>query len=179
MVNIPILLGSKSALLVRNELLRLQYFKSLFAVARKGVPYKPVELKNLENQWQQLFGRSGYAVKIGIMKLVWDPKFIARGMIFPFSATIPNKVATQHASQRLAIVACALRLYKQEHGRCPETLQALVPKYLPTVPVDPFDGKVLRYQRIGKGFKVWSIGEDLEDDGGTRWAGDIVWKAVK
>lgn len=183
-VNIPVWLGSKSALAVRNQLLGLQYYKSLLAVARKGVPYKPEELKSLENQWRQLFGRNEYEVKIGIMRLVWDSKFIAKEAILPFSMEMSNKVATQHALQRLAIVACALRLYKKEHGRYPETLRALVPKYLPTVPVDPFDGKVLRYQRVGEGFKVWSIGEDLKDDGGVegkpRWAnGDIVWKAVK
>ncbi len=32
---------------------------------------------------------------------------------------------------------------------------------------DPFDGNDLRYRRDGEGFRVWSIGADRKDDGGT------------
>jgi len=86
--------------------------------------------------------------------------------------------------QRLGQVAVALRLYRHEHGRYPETLKELVPKYLPSLSVDPFDGKPLRYQWLAKGFKIWSVGMDMKDDGGVlgkpRYTkGDIVWEAMK
>jgi hypothetical protein len=81
----------------------------------------------------------------------------------------------------LGETAIALRLYRKEHGRYPENLSALVPRYLPSVPADPFDGKPLRYRREGTGFRLWSIGPDRKDDGGVEgkpgwWVqGDIVW----
>lgn len=33
--------------------------------------------------------------------------------------------------------------------------------------IDPFDGQELRYRRDGNGFRIWSIGRDLEDNNGT------------
>ncbi|MFA0747150.1 MAG: hypothetical protein EORIYHIE_001019, partial [Candidatus Fervidibacter sp.] len=50
-----------------------------------------------------------------------------------------HRAADFHALQRLGQVAVALRLYRHEHGRYPETLEELVPKYLPSLPIDPFD----------------------------------------
>ncbi len=51
-----------------------------------------------------------------------------------------------------------------ENGRLPETLGELVPEYLDDVPRDDFDGEPLRYDRDKK--VVYSVGEDLTDDGG-------------
>ena len=52
----------------------------------------------------------------------------------------------------------ALHLYKREHGAFPETLNALVPTYLPAVPKDYFDGAPIRYSREFE--VVWSVGEN-------------------
>lgn len=57
------------------------------------------------------------------------------------------------------VVAC--RLYEMRHGRLPETLDALVPELLGTVPRDPFDGKPFRYSRADAA--VYSVGKDLRD----------------
>ncbi|HRT28882.1 MAG TPA: hypothetical protein P5527_03720, partial [Kiritimatiellia bacterium] len=62
------------------------------------------------------------------------------------------------------LLAC--RAYEETTGHLPETLEALVPDYLSAVPRDPFDGQPFRYsteRRI-----IYSVGEDLTDDGGTR-----------
>jgi hypothetical protein len=48
----------------------------------------------------------------------------------------------------------------------PETLAELTPTYLPTVPVDMFDGGPLKYRVEGDSFIVYSIGNDYLDDGG-------------
>jgi hypothetical protein len=77
------------------------------------------------------------------------------------------------------MTALALRLYRKENGRYPENLQQLVPKYLPSMPIDPYDGKPLRYRKLQKGFKVWSVGGNRKDDGGVKvrdWQrkGDLV-----
>jgi hypothetical protein len=62
-------------------------------------------------------------------------------------------------------VLIALRSFQIETGRLPRLLDELVPRHLTAVPLDPFDGKPLRYsaeKRI-----VYSVGRDLTDDGGS------------
>ena len=49
----------------------------------------------------------------------------------------------------------AVLVYRKEHGAWPETLAACMDK----VPVDPFDGKPLRYRLTEKGFVVSSVGK--------------------
>jgi hypothetical protein len=70
------------------------------------------------------------------------------------------------AGLRAARVALAVQRYRLAAGGLPETLAELVPKYLDTVPKDPFDGDDMRYEKLAAGFVVYSVGEDLSDDGG-------------
>jgi hypothetical protein len=69
---------------------------------------------------------------------------------------------------RCAFVAVALERYRRDHGRWPDRLDALVPKYLALVPKDPQDGKPLRYKHRPDGVIVYWIGADGTDDGGKR-----------
>ncbi len=62
-------------------------------------------------------------------------------------------------------IIIALNRYLREEGSLPDDLQALVPKYIPEVPVDPFDCKPFRYSK-SEGI-VYSVGEDLIDSGGS------------
>lgn len=66
------------------------------------------------------------------------------------------------AASRL-ILAC--NFYDRANGRLPDSLQLLVPKYLPVIPPDPFDGKPFKYLP-SKGV-VYSVGKDLKDSGGS------------
>lgn len=61
-------------------------------------------------------------------------------------------------------VILALRAYQLIHGHLPASLDALVPEFLPAVPVDDFDGQPLRYSLERK--IVYSVGKNLKDDGG-------------
>lgn len=63
--------------------------------------------------------------------------------------------------------ALAALLYRRKTGTPPVQLQDLVPDYMPTVPLDPFDGGPLRYRADGQRFVVYSIGPDGADDGGV------------
>ena len=66
------------------------------------------------------------------------------------------------ASVRAARGALRVERYRAENGVLPETLAG------DDIPVDPFNGAPLRYKRHanGKGYVVYSIGEDGQDDGG-------------
>ena len=69
---------------------------------------------------------------------------------------------------RTSAPAIALMRYRAAHGGAlPATLDALVPGYLPKVPVDPFSGHPVRFKALGDGFVVYSLGANETDEGGT------------
>jgi hypothetical protein len=87
----------------------------------------------------------------------------------------PEKMAlifhTSLALLRSSIVALALERYRIAEGRWPDDLNVLVPRYLASVPIDPFDGQPLRYRRLQApsmaGVVVFSVGNNGAYDGGT------------
>ncbi len=64
------------------------------------------------------------------------------------------------------ITGLAIERYRLAEKKLPETLEDLVPGYLPEVYVDPFDGKPLKYRQDYPGYRVWGVGEDGIDNGG-------------
>jgi hypothetical protein len=60
----------------------------------------------------------------------------------------------------------AVRLFRLESGRLPDSLGELVTAYLPAEPLDPYS-QPLRYRKTDIGYLLYSIGVDRTDDGGT------------
>jgi hypothetical protein len=71
------------------------------------------------------------------------------------------------ASTRTAVAALAIERYRLAKGDLPDKLDDIVPTYLNAIPQDPFDGKPLRYRKLARGYVVYSIGRDGEDNGGA------------
>lgn len=78
-----------------------------------------------------------------------------------------------------ARVACALERWRRAEGGYPETLEALAPRFLAKVPHDVATGAPLRYARTEGAYRLFSIGWNGTDEGGTRareaTEGDWVW----
>jgi hypothetical protein len=72
-----------------------------------------------------------------------------------------------HARLRCLRTALAAERYRLGHGDWPMSLDSLTPDLLAAVPVDPFDGKPLRYRRLVDGIVVYSVGPDGEDNEGN------------
>jgi hypothetical protein len=68
---------------------------------------------------------------------------------------------------RCAETALAIERYRLKYETLPELLEELVPEFMEAVPLDPFDGRPLRYvlQEEG-GYTVYTIGEEGVDNGG-------------
>jgi hypothetical protein len=90
---------------------------------------------------------------------------VSRTMVPAFSRATELWVRSAGMNRAMQ-AALACERYRLARGDWPESLASLVPEYLATVPLDPFDGKPIRYKRIPEGIKVWSIGEDMADNGG-------------
>ena len=83
---------------------------------------------------------------------------------------IENAVQRCQATRRQLIVMMALELYQREHGKLPGQLKALVPEFIPAVPLDPFNDSgadgALNYRREGDSYLLYSLGFNGKDDGG-------------
>jgi hypothetical protein len=93
------------------------------------------------------------------------------GLQFPSFRQVQTAAERTDQSQRNLWVAFALAAYRADHGRYPEKLGDLAPKYLAAVPDDLFSGKPLIYRLEGKGYLLYSVGVNGKDDGG-RWTDD-------
>ena len=72
-----------------------------------------------------------------------------------------------HAQNQMAAIACALELARRATGKYPDTLEALVPAYLPRLPVDPTTGSAFTYRLQPDGtYRLYSLGFNREDDNG-------------
>ncbi len=85
---------------------------------------------------------------------------------FPTYEKIVTLFAQKRAHLRGSILSLTLRLYRVEHGAYPISLDALVPDYVDALPIDPFSGKPFIYSKAGDDFRLYSLGDDKDDDGG-------------
>jgi len=81
---------------------------------------------------------------------------------FAPSVNVMDRPASQRALLRAKV---GLLRHRLANGSLPATLAELVPTYLNTVPLDPYDGKPVRYSPARGA--VWVIGSDLNDNGGS------------
>jgi hypothetical protein len=85
------------------------------------------------------------------------------------------------ADRDSAIIGLSCELFRSAKGRYPTSLDELAPELLKEVPPDPFTGKPFHYQLRdeGRAFIVYSVGDNLTDDGGIKKRpakDDIAWE---
>ena len=88
---------------------------------------------------------------------------------FAQQANLANTHDELVAVSRLAQLELAIRAHKLETGSEPTTLLALVPSYLPAIPLDPFAGRAPVYRKTPTGHLLYSVGANRVDDGGKPW----------
>lgn len=94
-------------------------------------------------------------------------RFVMTGMTMPAIEACVFAAARGDGSNRCADAAIAVERFRRREGKLPETLDALVPDFLPEVPLDPYDGQPIRYIIKQDGYLVYTCGRDRTDDGGV------------
>jgi hypothetical protein len=90
--------------------------------------------------------------------------FVAIASIYPEIERKYLQAATLTDQIRLA---CILERYRLVHGGYPETLDALSPEFIASVPREIVNGEPYHYRRTEDGsFILYSVGANLRDDGG-------------
>lgn len=96
-----------------------------------------------------------------------DLTYFMNVILVPDLDKAAEKAAQHEAERRLRAAALALLAHKQRTGRFPAALADLSAPPLPAA-ADPFTrgGEPLHYRRTARGFVLYSVGQNLRDDGG-------------
>ena len=100
--------------------------------------------------------------KTSVLKNILGPRWIG---VKP----VDKEVWLERSRQAALETLLALQAYRRDHGTYPESLEALIPTYLESLPIDPCDptGRPIRYRRDStNSASVWNIGLDGQDDDG-------------
>jgi len=69
-------------------------------------------------------------------------------------------------AREIEILAVALACFHHDNDRWPDELAELCPKYVEAIPPDRFTGKPLIYRPRADGYLLYSVGRNMNDDGG-------------
>ncbi len=110
----------------------------------------------------------------------WSPDTFLGDPMAPNFSRACQKTARSQTKINQTLIVCALERYHLAHGQYPETLDALKPACIDTLPHDVIGGGPLHYRRDADGtFLLYSIGWNACDDGGVQGQsgtdGDWVW----
>lgn len=89
-------------------------------------------------------------------------------MLFPAYDGANVRAIHSRMNPEATATVLALQWYRSDHnGRYPETLEELIPDYLPRLPMDRYNpGAPLRYMADADTFRLYSIGPNKQDNGG-------------
>jgi hypothetical protein len=103
---------------------------------------------------------------------VWHPPSLTSGTFiapqmtpaFDWLFTVTTETV---AYQRILIMATDVEIFKSTHGRLPVGVMEL-----PALTrLDPFTGQPLNYLARPDGYSIYSVGEDMTDNGGVAYSG--------
>jgi len=142
--------------------------------AKKQISPKQVESN--KGEFDRVLGRPGFSRVI-------HHRLIA-ALLLPALGRVPIKAAMAQTTVDEAVLACALERYRLANGQFPETLEALVPRFISQLPNDVISGEPYKYHLTNDGqFVLYSVGWNEKDDGGVpgktlfdEKEGDWVWE---
>lgn len=122
------------------------------------------------NIWLEETHQFDFALITNIQNQTWTDArrnlFILSSLLLPAYGSASTKEAKNLAQLRTVQTALAIERFRSKNEKLPNDLSVLVPQFLSAVPKDPFDGRPLRYKRLEKGYVIYSVDEDGQDNGG-------------
>jgi len=129
--------------------------------AARGLPDDPTT--DMEPSWERSWKKFKFRFMMNNSKNSLGRMMISLGSVGGKSAVSVS--CGWKARRELTRVLLASVLFRRDHkGELPGSLSHLVPNYLSRVPIDPFDGKSMRFNAQTK--VTYCIGQDLIDNGG-------------
>lgn len=147
-----------------------------------------VEIFNTDNRLVEPAKAAAAMREVERLRNHRNPYTVLASRAAPSYVRAASTVALNQTRANQALIACGLERYHRLHGAYPETLDALMPQFVPHLPRDLIGGQPLHYHRTTEGrFILYSVGWNEKDDGGTvafdeagkrvnRDEGDWVWR---
>jgi hypothetical protein len=95
-----------------------------------------------------------------------DKRLILSTLLLPAVKKVGQATLRDQVLVVCAETALATERFRLAHKRWPKSLDELRPAFLAQLPRDPYTGESLRYARRDDGVVIYSVGPDLQDDGG-------------
>ncbi len=126
---------------------------------------QPYDAKAIEAFQKRFDLSSGYTSLL----LSRDPigRFLG-GTSMPVFLSVFERHWSRIVDLRGTAAVLAIRQFEQANGRPPATLDEIIPRWLPQMPLDPFNGKTLRYFTAKNGWLVYSVGPNQTDEHGFK-----------
>jgi hypothetical protein len=106
---------------------------------------------------------------------------IISNSVLPAMGGTHRAVARERTQRQLLLLGAAVESYTAEHGTHPPSLSAVGPASHGVSTIDPYTGAPFLYEVSDGGFRLYSVGPNLTDDGGNQNLnnGDIVWRGTQ
>jgi len=130
--------------------------------------YMQVGLDRIDAGKQRYYPAAGRdSPALTALETAWRPYRFLAGVAAPNFEKAATTAASAQTQVNLAIVACALERCRRQTGRYPDSLDALVPRWVQKLPHDLITGEPLKYRRLDSGqYLLYATGLDGKDDGG-------------
>lgn len=157
---------------VHLRALNAEYDRAMEAFEMQQYADAAEHLEDQYEAWQQVHARfTNFLERLPLAKpTVLTRERVSRGFLpllmpsFRGANDVKWAIRTNHDLERIALALAAHRI---DYGRYPESLNALAPEYIDSIPEDHFNNQSLHYELTKEGIaRVWSVGADLEENGG-------------
>jgi hypothetical protein len=107
-----------------------------------------------------------------IQRELGTTRYFFSGLFIPKNPI--RELACDQVCLRETMTAIAAERYRLANGKPAEGIGDLTPAFLDALPIDPFDGRPLRFRSEEGGYVLHSVGPNLADDNGA--GDDIVFR---
>lgn len=137
----------------------------------QGVPmgetYVALARRNLEDYFRRLIARCEQPYHEVAGEPVQVPDDPLSQIVAPAIEGAHTRSVALDVEFTATMTMFALERYRLANDQYPDMLEQLVPDFLKAVPTDLFDGLPLKYLRERGSYVLYSVGEDMTDDGGV------------
>jgi len=141
---------------IASRAAQLAAFDEILANVSRALASDPSGLREV-SAWSERFDERHSGPGIPIWRPLTD--------IVPAMTQIVVTVHRSRAASDATIVLLAADAYRLDHATWPDSLDRLVPHYLPGIPDDPFEpGASILYRSDASGPTIWFRGADGDDD---------------
>jgi hypothetical protein len=138
----------------------LREFDEAIAAAREPWPRKLDAVARFESRYPRPRSRTNALMNV----LNPAGRHVAANRL-QFSLPLVTETVARTST---GIAALGVARWRTDHGgKLPASLRSLVPVYLSRPLTDPYSGAELLYKSSGNSYKVYSVGSNRRDDGGS------------